>query len=173
MSSADNRSLDRVIGRFAEVFGKIYDTGYMEEIVDLFQGECKVLLYLCAADGTVYPSDISRDLQISRQRATSVLSAMEKKGFVSLERDADDKRRVNVKILPKGEEIVIAKQDKIEHYFKTFIDIMGEKQILFLLNSTEIAIDAFARAEQSAMAAKDKQSKKPANSANAQDKECV
>lgn len=98
---------------------------------------------------------------------------MEKKGFVSLERDADDKRRVNVKILPKGEEIVIAKQDKIEHYFKAFIDIMGEKQILFLLNSTEIAIDAFARAEQSAKDKQSKQSKKPANSANAQDKECV
>lgn len=73
----------------------------MDDLAELFQGESKVIVYLSTAEGIVYPSDISRDLMISRQRATSVLSAMEKKGFVSLVRDPEDKRRVQVKLLPK------------------------------------------------------------------------
>jgi len=88
---------DKTAQRFGEVFRRFFETGYMDDLAELFQGESKVIVYLSTAEGIVYPSDISRDLMISRQRATSVLSAMEKKGFVSLVRDPEDKRRVKVK----------------------------------------------------------------------------
>ena len=88
---------DKTAQRFGEVFRRFFETGYMDDLAELFQGESKVIVYLSTAEGIVYPSDISRDLMISRQRATSVLSAMEKKGFVSLVRDPEDKRRVQVK----------------------------------------------------------------------------
>lgn len=56
----------------------------MDDLAELFQGESKVIVYLSTAEGIVYPSDISRDLMISRQRVTSVLSAMEKKALLAL-----------------------------------------------------------------------------------------
>lgn len=92
---------DKTAQRFGEVFRRFFETGYMDDLAELFQGESKVIVYLSTAEGIVYPSDISRDLMISRQRVTSVLSTMEKKGFVSLVRDPEDKRRVQVKLLPK------------------------------------------------------------------------
>lgn len=97
---------DKTAQRFGEVFRRFFETGYMDDLAELFQGESKVIVYLSTAEGIVYPSDISRDLMISRQRATSVLSTMEKKGFVSLVRDPEDKRRVQVKLLPKGEKSI-------------------------------------------------------------------
>ena len=97
---------DKTTQRFGEVFRRFFETGYMDDLAELFQGESKVIVYLSTAEGIVYPSDISRDLMISRQRVTSVLSTMEKKGFVSLVRDPEDKRRVQVKLLPKGEKSI-------------------------------------------------------------------
>ena len=129
--------------RFATVFLKLFESGYMDDLADLFQGECKVLFYLCTAgEETVYPSDISRDLQLTRQRVTSVLGTMEKKGYVLLERDLDDKRRVRVKISCEGERIIEEKQQRIKKYFKLFMEKMGEENILNLLNGTEKALDA-------------------------------
>ena len=92
---------DKTAQRFGEVFRRFFETGYMDDLAELFQGESKVIVYLSTAEGIVYPSDISRDLMISRQRATSVLSTMEKKGFVSLVRDPEDKRRVQVRKISK------------------------------------------------------------------------
>lgn len=129
--------------RFAAVFLKLFESGYMYDLADLFQGECKVLFYLCTAgEEAVYPSDISRDLQLSRQRVTSVLGTMEKKGYVLLERDRSDKRRVRVKISCEGERIIEEKQRRIKKYFKLFMEKMGEENLSNLLNGTEKALDA-------------------------------
>lgn len=106
---------DKTAQRFGEVFRRFFETGYMDDLAELFQGESKVIVYLSTAEGIVYPSDISRDLMISRQRVTSVLSTMEKKGFVSLVRDPEDKRRVQVKLLPKGEKSIEEKQQRLEN----------------------------------------------------------
>ena len=108
---------DKTAQRFGEVFRRFFETGYMDDLAELFQGESKVIVYLSTAEGIVYPSDISRDLMISRQRVTSVLSTMEKKGFVSLVRDPEDKRRVQVKLknlLDSSEKAVEA----LEHTMK-------------------------------------------------------
>ena len=125
---------DKTAQRFGEVFRRFFETGYMDDLAELFQGESKVIVYLSTAEGIVYPSDISRDLMISRQRATSVLSAMEKKGFV--------KRRVQVKLLPKGEKSIEEKQQRLEKYFSVFVDALGEENLKNLLDSSEKAVEA-------------------------------
>ena len=68
---------DKTAQRFGEVFRRFFETGYMDDLAELFQGESKVIVYLSTAEGIVYPSDISRELMISRQRVTSVVSTME------------------------------------------------------------------------------------------------
>ena len=117
---------DKTAQRFGEVFRRFFETGYMDDLAELFQGESKVIVYL----------------MISRQRATSVLSAMEKKGFVSLVRDPEDKRRVQVKLLPKGEKSIEEKQQRLEKYFSVFVDALGEENLKNLLDSSEKAVEA-------------------------------
>jgi len=56
---------DKTAQRFGEVFRRFFETGYMDDLAELFQGESKVIVYLSTAEGIVYPSDISRDLMIS------------------------------------------------------------------------------------------------------------
>lgn len=133
---------DKTAQRFGEVFRRFFETGYMDDLAELFQGESKVIVYLSTAEGIVYPSDISRDLMISRQRVTSVLSTMEKKGFVSLVRDPEDKRRVQVKLLPKGEKSIEEKRQRLEKYFTVFVDALGEENLHMLLDSSEKAVEA-------------------------------
>ena len=118
---------DKTAQRFGEVFRRFFETGYMDDLAELFQGESKVIVYLSTADGIVYPSDISRDLMISRQRVTSVLSTMEKKGFVSLVRDPEDKRRVQVKLLPKGEKTIEEKRQRLEKYLLYLLTLWEKK----------------------------------------------
>lgn len=133
---------DKTAQRFGEVFRRFFETGYMDDLAELFQGESKVIVYLSTAEGIVYPSDISSDLMISRQRVTSVLSAMEKKGFVSLVRDPEDKRRVQVKLLPNGEKTIEEKRQRLEKYFTVFVDALGEENLDMLLDSSEKAVEA-------------------------------
>lgn len=42
-------------------------------------------------------------------------------------RDPEDKRRVQVKLLPKGEKSIEEKQQRLEKYFSVFVDALGEK----------------------------------------------
>ena len=117
---------DKTAQRFGEVFRRFFETGYMDDLAELFQGESKVIVYLSTAEGIVYP----------------VLSAMEKKGFVSLVRDPEDKRRVQVKLLPKGEKSIEEKQQRLEKYFSVFVDALGEENLKNLLDSSEKAVEA-------------------------------
>ena len=133
---------DKTAQRFGEVFRRFFETGYMDDLAELFQGESKVIVYLSTAEGIVYHSYISRDLMISRQRVTSVLSTMEKKGFVSLVRDPEDKRRVQVKLLPNGEKTIEEKRQRLEKYFTVFVDALGEENLHMLLDSSEKAVAA-------------------------------
>ena len=48
---------DKTAQRFGEVFRRFFETGYMDDLAELFQGESKVIVYLSTAEGIVYPSD--------------------------------------------------------------------------------------------------------------------
>lgn len=44
-------------------------------------------------------------------------------------RDPEDKRRVQVKLLPKGEKSIEEKQQRLEKYFSVFVDALGEENL--------------------------------------------
>ncbi|MFR2194765.1 MAG: hypothetical protein ACLS5M_09675 [Ruminococcus sp.] len=46
---------DKTAQRFGEVFRRFFETGYMDDLAELFQGESKVIVYLSTAEGIVYP----------------------------------------------------------------------------------------------------------------------
>lgn len=118
---------------------KIYDTQFMANMVELCQGEVRVLLYLCTCDDEmIFPTDISRELKVTRQRVTSILSGLRKKGYVHMELAENDRRRMNVKITSDGEDYIYAKKAEAERYFDLLIEKLGEDNIrsaIQLINS--------------------------------------
>lgn len=69
---------------------------------DGFHGEEFVLHYLAEHGGEVVPSDIVKEMDVSSARIAQTLNSVEKKGFITREIDANDRRRVIVKLTDKG-----------------------------------------------------------------------
>ena len=142
----NNEELKDKIGN---TFLKLYQTKYITDIEDLCQGENKVLMYLYAADGEpVYPSDIAKALMISKQRVTSVLNAMQKKGFCTLEHSTDDRRKIQVKITHTGEKNLEKKQSVVQGYFDIFIEEIGMDKISEMCDGLEKAVNLLIEKEQ-------------------------
>ena len=81
----------------AELIGilqTLYDTEALTPMMEFCQGEIRVLLYLLAHEGKVYPSQLSESLCVTRQRITTILSAMRKKGLIQMEIEEEDRRKM-------------------------------------------------------------------------------
>ena len=76
--------------------------------------------------GRMNPSTLSERLRVSRSRITATLSALRKKGFVTLKGSEDDRRRVWVTLTPEGAEFLRRKQQKVEEYFDRLVEGLGK-----------------------------------------------
>ncbi len=116
---------------------QLYQMPQMAAMMEFCQGEIRVLLYLnMHRQETVYPSDLSSALYVSRQRITSVLNALRKKGYLTMEVDRKDRRRQRVLLTEAGASYVSAKQVRTEAYVCRLIESLGEDstgQLLALL----------------------------------------
>lgn len=65
----------------------------------------RVLTFLMMYPEGIAPSRIADDLMILRQNMTNILDSLEKKSLIERIADASDRRRLIVKLLPKGEEL--------------------------------------------------------------------
>ena len=65
----------------------------------------RVISYLLLNPGSATPSQIADDLMILRQSMTNILDGLEKRGLISRETDAADRRRIRVQLLPAGEKL--------------------------------------------------------------------
>jgi len=104
------------------------DTDVFASMMEYSQGEKRVLLYLDMHDGNeIYPSDLSNALHVTRQRITSILSSLRKKGYVSMETAANDRRKKRVVLTEDAKKYVITKGTWIENYFDNLIEKFGEE----------------------------------------------
>ena len=97
----------------AELIGilqTLYDTEALTPMMEFCQGEMRVLLYLLAHEGKVYPSQLSDSLAVTRQRITTILSAMRKKGLIQMEIEEEDRRKMSVTLTDLGKAAAIEKQ---------------------------------------------------------------
>lgn len=140
-----NNELKTKIGT---TFLKLYHTKYIADIQELCQGENKVLFYLYVTDKPeTYPSDIARDLLISKQRVTYVINSLNKKGWCSLEHSQEDRRRIMINITPLGEKKIEEKQAVVQGYFDLFIETIGADKIYELADGLEKAINQLMEIE--------------------------
>ena len=110
---------------------KMYDMELVAPLMEFCQGEMRVLLYLDVhKKETVYPSTLSDSLFVTRQRITTILSALRKKGYVIMETAQEDRRRMQVRLSLAGGRYVTEKSRFVEQYFDLLLDAIGEKNML-------------------------------------------
>ena len=104
----------------------IYDSDIFAPIMEFLQGETRVLLFmLMSKSEEIYPSDLSEALYVTRQRITSILSSLRKKGFIITELSQKDRRRMQVFLTDQGKEYIVAKEEIAEDLIDTLINRLG------------------------------------------------
>lgn len=108
----------------------IYDSEIFAPIMEFLQGETRVLLFLLMnKNKEIYPSDLSEALFVTRQRITTILSSLRKKGFVIMELSEKDRRRMQVFLTDKGKEYIVVKEKNAEDLIDTLIDRIGNENV--------------------------------------------
>lgn len=121
----------------------VYQMPAFGTLEDLLQGEALILRYLAVRrDEEVYPSEMSRDLRLSRSRITGALNSLRAKGLVEMEHDQQDRRRVRVFITPTGMATILEKLTRMDHYFDQMIAGIGEEDTSELIRIIGRCVEA-------------------------------
>ena len=79
---------------------------------NISKGQPTILNYLSENDGSIQ-KDIAKNCNIEPATATSILSTMERAGFIEKKINSNDKRIINVYLTSKGKETQINSQEAI------------------------------------------------------------
>ena len=113
-----------------DLIGSLQNVYHLEAfaaLAELLQGESLVLTGLLSPqEGVVHPSDLSRELHLSRPRITAALSALQRKGLIAMHRSSTDRRRIQVSITEAGREIIGGRLVRMEAYFDKMLSGLGE-----------------------------------------------
>ena len=85
----------------ARVVNKYYNT-YLNKKLGLSIPKIATLTVLAEHGGVMNPSNIADEIYTERNNISTLVARMSKEGLVTVERDQDDKRLVNVKITKTG-----------------------------------------------------------------------
>ncbi|MDR0798105.1 MAG: MarR family transcriptional regulator, partial [Nitrososphaerota archaeon] len=122
-------------------------------IDEAVQGEGFVLQYISLHNGCVFPGEIGHAMSVSTARIATVLNSLEKKGLITRQIDASDRRKILVKITPEGK-LLAAKNcrnavDVLEKRFvllgerdaKEYVRIVGRLVEIILNVPQDVAVD--------------------------------
>lgn len=126
--------LDLLRGDLIRSLGNIYHLEAFSALEALLQGESQTLRYLAEQQGTaVYPSDLSRELRLSRSRITGTLSALRRKGLIAMEASQEDRRRIRVNITEAGLVVIGGQLRRMETYFDQMLAGLGSEDAKTLI----------------------------------------
>lgn len=73
--------------------------------LDLTAAQCHIMGYINHRDTPACPRDIEQAFHLSHPTVSGLLSRLEKKGFIALRPDENDRRCKRIYVLPKGIEL--------------------------------------------------------------------
>ena len=91
------------------------------------KGENLLMHRLMEAGGESTPSDLANDLGFSSPRVAAMLGSLEIKKLVKRSSSPEDKRKIIVKITPKGEEWTKLANSEVVGLVNGFLDRLGEE----------------------------------------------
>ena len=100
---------------------------YLREFIE---GEAAALWYLkTTREEVVIPSMISENLRVSRARTAIILRALREKGYVMMEIEPTDRRKMAVRLTEEGRRFIDDKYAFLLRYFDRYIAVLGEEHI--------------------------------------------
>jgi len=93
---------------------------------DGVRGEVFVLLCIKEEQGRTIPSRISDVTGVSSARVAMVLNSLEEKGMITREIDVEDRRKIIVRITPKGTDHLEEWQKKHIEDIREILESLGE-----------------------------------------------
>lgn len=87
------------------------------------------------------PTVLAEELLIPKQTITSMLDKLEKKGYVKRQHNENDRRKVNVHLMPKGENLLLQVQKTIDFAENYIMENMGKEVLENMLVQYNKIID--------------------------------
>ncbi len=87
------------------------------------------------------PTILAEELLIPKQTITSMLDKLEKKGYVKRQHNENDRRKVNVHLMPKGENLLLQVQKTIDFAENYIMENMGKEVLENMLVQYNKIID--------------------------------
>ena len=94
-------------------------------ILESLRGENAVLTCLLHNEEELHPGELAEKLSLVPGRMTDILKTLEKKGMIRREPDPEDRRRVLVKITPKGVRDVTERREKVRSQYSGLYQALG------------------------------------------------
>lgn len=117
----------------------LFTSDFFEQLSKTQEGEISVLLFIYRYGEPTIPSLISECLSISRARVTAIITTLNEKGLVKLERNKVDRRKLLVSITDLGIEKIKERLDTLDTRLLKMLEKLGiEKSQAFVDTIFEI-----------------------------------
>lgn len=120
----------------------------MTRISEFLAGEGAVLVFLVRHPEGIMPSLISEALELSRARITNVLNSLRQKGYVELEPNPKDRRKVLARITETGIEFIKEKTLIKESIYDLIYEKLGNEKIKGFLDLLQSVLNIFNKFEE-------------------------
>ena len=97
-----------------------------KHIIEALRGEAFILDCIAERDGCVQPSAIGSEMEVSSARIASALNNLEKKGLITRQIDTEDRRRIQIDLTPKGEEVAKEHRKAVLGVATEMLRMLGE-----------------------------------------------
>lgn len=133
--------------KLTESLAQMYEMEAIGDLAEFLQGELHILQFMSGNKNMeINPSILSDKLHVSRPRITAALSALRKKGYVTMEISDEDRRRMRVMLTPGGEDLINKKRENIENYFDILVDGLGENNVIDLIRLIDLSSQTMNKA---------------------------
>lgn len=131
-----------LINSFIDSLKSLYDVDFFTDLIEFWQGELRILLYLdSSSESTITPSLLSDELNVARGTITASLNSLEKKGFIVRSISKEDKRRIIVTLTDEGKKLVQIRSKITVDYFSTLVGRLGEDNTEELIRLINLSIN--------------------------------
>ncbi len=127
-----------------EQLWRMYRMDIMLYLREFLVGETALMEYIAMAGRAVTPTEISEEAHLSRARTANILRSLREKGYISMEMDEEDRRRMNVTATQSGLNYLKGKHEYVESYLDRYVEVLGEKNISDLTALLKVTADSEA-----------------------------
>lgn len=112
------------------LLSQMYKMNDFSRMMDFCQGEIRILVFLdeLKESGCPSPSDIAKELGITKGRVTAALRSLKSKEFVKTEVSKNDRRKQIVSLTSVGKDYISARRSEVEAFISTFVKKLGPKR---------------------------------------------